>query len=99
MSDQAVTVLAKVKAKEGMADKVRAECLSLVGPTRGEKGCISYDFHELIDGPGEFMFYEQWECKADLDVHIQQPHLQRFIGMSEQMLAAPLQVSIFKKLT
>ena len=70
MTDNEIMVLAKLKAKEGMADKVRQEGLSLVAPTRSEAGCISYDFHQDNEDKSSFMFYENWTSRKALDDHI-----------------------------
>jgi quinol monooxygenase YgiN len=98
MADEAITVLARLKAKTGMEEKVKSECLALVEPTRAEEGCINYDFHQGADEPAQFMFYENWTSKAALDEHIATPHLQRFIGMADELLEGGLDVTIYKKL-
>ncbi len=41
MASQRVTVMARIKAKKGLEKKVKEGLLSLVGPTRLEKGCIN----------------------------------------------------------
>jgi quinol monooxygenase YgiN len=45
MQRRKITLIALVKAKEGMEDTDKQELLSLVKPTRTEPGCISYDVH------------------------------------------------------
>ena len=99
MADEKISVLAKLKAKQGMEQKVRELALALVAPTRAEAGCISYDFHQNCDDKSLFVFYENWQSRKALDRHIQTPHLQAFVGRVEPLLAEPLDVSIWKKLT
>jgi len=99
MADEAITVLARLRAKAETVDKVKAECLALVEPTRAEAGCINYDLHQDTSDPAAFMFYENWTSKQALDEHIATPHLQRFIGLAEKNLDGPLDVAIYKKLT
>ena len=99
MADEQITVLARLKAKEGMEEEVRQQCLLLIEPTRCEKGCIAYDFHQNGDDPSQFMFYEKWRSKEDLDNHIGQRHLQRFIAMADELLEGPLGVTIWEKLS
>jgi quinol monooxygenase YgiN len=96
---EAITVLARLKAKDGMQETVKAEGLALVEPTRSEEGCIIYDFHHDTEDPALFMFYEQWVSKEALDAHLQKPYLQAFIAGAEQLLAGPLDVTIWKKLS
>ena len=35
-----------------------------------KKGCLNYSFNQRTDEPTEFVLYEQWESKEDLDHHI-----------------------------
>ena len=99
MADERITVLAKVKAKQEMEEMVKQECLALVEPTRGEAGCISYDFHQDSEDKTSFMFYENWVSKEALEQHIQMPYLQAFIAKADELLAEPLDVTIWKKLS
>ncbi len=68
MENQRITVLALVKAKEGMEETVREELLALVNPTRSEPGCINYDLHQATDEKSLFMFYENWKSMDDLEM-------------------------------
>lgn len=99
MADEKITVLAKVKAKDTMAETVKQQCLALVAPTRTEAGCISYDLHQSAEDETLFMFYENWTSKKALDEHIRMPYLQSFIAKAGELLAGPLDVSIWKKLS
>ena len=60
MADEKITVLAKIKAKDGLCETVKQQALALLGPTRSEAGCISYDFHQSNEDENVFMFYENW---------------------------------------
>ena len=99
MAEKKVTVVAKIKAKPGMEDKVRETLLNLVGPTRKEAGCINYDLHVSIDDKSLFMFYENWTSKKDLDEHLAMPYLQDFIGKSDDLLAEPLEVVLWEMIS
>lgn len=99
MAEEKITVLAKVKAKEGMVKEVKQELMSLVATTRSEPGCIDYNLHQSTDDESLFMFYENWTSKQALDEHIQTPHLQAFIAKADKLLAEPLDITIWKKLS
>jgi quinol monooxygenase YgiN len=99
MKDKKVTVLALVKAKEGMEETVRGELLSLVNPTRSEPGCINYDLHQATDDKSLFMFYENWKTMEDLEKHRERPHLKAFKEKAGGLLAKPLEVSIFEMIS
>lgn len=94
-----ITVLARIKAKDGMEEQVMQEGMALVEPTQAEDGCINYDFHQDIEDKQSFMFYENWVSKESLDKHMQTPHLRAFISKAEQLLAESLDVTLWKKLS
>jgi len=98
MSEE-IIVLARIKAKEGLVEQVRQELASFVAPTRTEAGCISYDLHQGAEDQSLFMFYEQWAGKQALDEHLQKPHLKAFIAKADDILAEPMDVTIWKKLS
>ena len=92
-----VTVVARVRAKPEHAAEVRQELLRLLAPTRAEKGCINYDMHESVSDPNDYLFYENWESEQDLQNHLAAPHLQRWLGRAEQVLAEPVEIRLYRK--
>ncbi len=78
MADEQVSVVARLKAREGLEDRMREELLSLVEPTRKEEGCLNYDLHQGTEDPSLFYFYENWTSQQDLDEHLQMPYVQEF---------------------
>ena len=99
MADQKVTVLARVKAKPGMEDKVRETIMALVGPTRKEPGCINYDLHQSLDDKSVFMLYENWVSKKDLDEHLAMPYLKDFVAKADEILAGPLDIALWEMIS
>ncbi|RKZ26407.1 antibiotic biosynthesis monooxygenase, partial [bacterium] len=72
--------------------------LNLLEPSRNDDGCINYDLHQSENNSKVFMFHENWASKKLLDRHLATPHLQEFIKKSENLLAKPLDVSLWNKL-
>ncbi len=99
MAKEEIIVLALVKIKEGIEESAKQKLMALVAPTRNEAGCISYDLHQNKDDKSRFMFYENWVSKEALDEHLKTPHLQAFINEAESLLAEPLDVTIWEKLS
>ena len=95
MSGTKLTVVAKIKAKAGLEDKVKAELLNLITPTRKESGCLNYDLHQSQEDKGLFLFYENWTSRQDLDDHLKTPHLQAFLGKSGELLAEPIEITFW----
>ena len=82
-------VVAVITAKPGSEDAVREALQGLVGPTREEEGCLSYDLSESDAAPGTFVTIEQWSDPSDLDQHLATPHVQHALGTVGDQLAAP----------
>ena len=96
MENSKVTVVARIKAKPGQEDTVREVLLALIPPTTREKGCITYDLHQSADDKALFMFYENWCSREELDEHLGTPHLQAFLGKVDELLAEPVDISLWE---
>jgi quinol monooxygenase YgiN len=95
MSEQALTVLARVKAKAEKLQQVERTLTGLIGPTRRESGCLSYALYQSNVDPCVFVFVEIWKSQADLDEHLQKPYLQAFVAAAGELLAEPLDVTLW----
>jgi quinol monooxygenase YgiN len=73
-----LTIIAKLKAKNGCEEQLGQVLRSLIEPTRAEKGCINYDLHRSHEDPGLFIFYENWESRPLWEEHMKSPHLMDF---------------------
>lgn len=58
-------------------------------PTREEEGCVEYHLHVSDDDPNQFIFYENWRSRPDLDVHLKTPLLAAF-GSRTDLLEKPV---------
>ncbi len=96
MANGKVTVVARFRARPGMEEAVRKELLALVAPTTRERGCINYDLHRAAEDRSLFMFYENWRSRDDLDEHLGKPHLQAFLGKVDELLAEPVDISLWE---
>lgn len=96
MLQKKVTVLARIKAKKGMEEKVKQELASLIAPTHKEAGCIDYVLHQGKDDKALFMFYENWTSKKALDEHLAKPYLKAFVAKAGELLAEPLDVTLLE---
>jgi quinol monooxygenase YgiN len=86
-------VLALFKAKDSMEEKVKAELMGLIKPTRAEKGCSTYILHQDLADRRAFMFYEVWAGKDALDAHIKTGHLMAIGSRLKGLLTEPPQVT------
>ena len=96
MQEPELTVLARIRAKAGKEEEVLREILSLIPPTRAEDGCINYDLHRSQEDPALFLLYETWRSRRDLDEHLAMPYLQAFLGKVPELLAEPVDLSLWE---
>ena len=94
MRNNRITVLALVKAKEGMEETVRQELLSVVSPTRSEPGCINYDLYQATGEKSQFMFFENWKSIKDLEKHRKAPLLKALRQKAVSLPARPIEVKL-----
>ena len=81
-----LTVIAHMRAAPGKRDELRAALEALVEPTSKEQGYVNYDLHQSVEDPDRFFFYENWESDADLDAHLDAPHLRDFAARIPELL-------------
>ena len=70
-------VVAVLSAKPGSESILRQALADLVGPTRAEPGCISYELFASATDAAVFITVEKWRSQDDLDAHMQTDHIQK----------------------
>jgi quinol monooxygenase YgiN len=83
---EAVTLVVLLKPREGQEPLLEAELRALVGPTRKEDGCITYDLHRGADIPSSFLLHEVWESREAHRLHTQTPHFIRWNARKDSLL-------------
>ena len=99
MANSMVTVIAKVRAKEGMQARLLESLLGLVEPTRAEPGCVQYEIHESCADRAELVLYETWRSQADLDRHQAMPYMRAFMESAGELLGGPVEVAFLERKT
>jgi quinol monooxygenase YgiN len=84
---EAVTIVVLLKSREGQEPLLEAELRALVGPTRREDGCMTYDLHRGADTPSSFMLHEVWESREAHRLHTQTPHFIRWNARKDALIA------------
>src|SRR5215475_11861611 len=85
---EAVTLVVLFKAREGQDPLLEAELRALVGPTRREDGCITYDLHRGADTAGAFLLHEVWASSEAHRLHTQTPHFIRWNARKDALLVS-----------
>ncbi|MFP5068087.1 putative quinol monooxygenase [Pseudonocardia nantongensis] len=93
-----LTVIARMRAKAGKEDELRAELEKLIEPTTQEAGNVSYDLHQGTDDPAVFFFYENWTSEAALEEHMRSPHLTNAVGAMGELLDGDLAIQKLRRI-
>jgi len=84
----AVTLIVQLRPREGQELLLEAELRALVGPTRKEEGCLSYELYRSSEAPTRFMLHEVWASREDHAHHTNTPHFLRWNARKEALLAS-----------
>jgi quinol monooxygenase YgiN len=98
MNDNLLTVVAEMRAAAGKEEHLKRQLLALVDPTRKEDGCVQYDLHQSTSDPGCFVFYENWQSRESLELHLQSPHLSAFLNIADELLAEPARILTYTRI-
>ncbi|MEZ0000394.1 putative quinol monooxygenase [Sinorhizobium fredii] len=94
----AVTVVAIVRARDGKeAELVRATEV-LVPKVRQEEGNLLCQFHQGLEEPGVFVFYEIFESAAALEAHKETPHVKQWAMDVQSLTAGPVELKLLQAL-
>ena len=85
---EAITLVVLFKTREGQEPLLEAELRALVGPTRKEDGCITYDLHRGADVAASFLLHEVWESREAHRLHTQTPHFIRWNARKDALLTS-----------
>ena len=84
----AVTLIVILRAREGQGTLLEAELRALVGPSRREEGCLTYNLHRAIDTPGALLLHEVWASREAHTEHTHTPHFLRWNARKDALLAS-----------
>lgn len=62
----------------------------MVGLSRAEKGCVSYEYFEGISDANQVILLQEWENAESLQDHYQTEHMDDFLSNLGQYLESPV---------
>lgn len=98
MSENLLTIIARIQAKPGMEQRMKEDLLSLLPPTRAEAGCVTFNLLEDTKDSTRFVLYENWKSQAALDAHFQTPYVKQVLQAYEVTLVEPIEVMVLRKI-
>jgi quinol monooxygenase YgiN len=70
-----VTIVAKIKAKQGSEQQLEQAFRAMISKVRGEPGTETYVLHRSVQDPTTFVFYEVYKDQAAFEAHGKTPHM------------------------
>jgi len=84
----AVTLVVLLRPREGQEMLLESELRALVGPTRKEDGCLTYDLHRAAEGAAGFLLHEVWASREAHTRHTNTPHFLRWNAGKDALLTS-----------
>ena len=77
-----------LRAREGQDLLLEAELRALIGPSRKEEGCLTFDLHGSLDPPGSYLLHEVWASRYAHSEHTHTPHFLRWDARKDALIAS-----------
>ena len=84
----AVTRMVVLRARDGQQLLLEAELRALIGPSRKEQGCLTFDLHGSVDQPGSYLLHEVWASRDAHTEHTHAPHFLRWDARKDALLSS-----------
>ena len=65
-------------------EEVKTLARQLVEASRGDEGCVSYDYFQSTTNPNVLMFCETWKDQNVLDAHAKAAHFTKLVPQIEK---------------
>lgn len=91
-----IVLIARLKVKKDSVEQAKQAALAIVEDSRAEKGCLNYDFHQVIDDETVFIWHETWENEAAINAHGKSEHFVAFSEQIKDLVDEPLQITMAK---
>ncbi|MHB1049801.1 MAG: putative quinol monooxygenase [Bacteroidota bacterium] len=69
-------------------------CRSMIGPSRSEKGCISYNFYQNVADENSFFFFEEWVDQHAIDDHVKTKHYIDFVPIFNSLIIGKAELKV-----
>lgn len=90
-----VHVIARMRAKAGKEEALKAALSGLIAPSRREIACYQYDLLQNATDPRDFCFVERWDSDRALDAHAASEHVKRAGAQIADLVDGPPDIQRF----
>jgi len=90
-----VHVIARVRAKEGKEEALKAVLTDLIAPSRREIACLKYDLLQSTTDVRSFCFAERWDNEQGLEEHAASAHVKKAGERLADLVESPPDIERF----
>ena len=89
------SIFAKIKPKSDFFEDAKKAILNIIPKTRKEKGCITFNLHELVEPNGMkyLCLYEIFKNQNDYHFHHAQDYTRKVFEHYKQWLDTPAEIN------
>ncbi len=91
-------VAGTVKMEPGDIAKMKDAAVEMMTATRGEDGCIEYEFSEVIGEPGTMRVFEKWESWDHLRAHFEVEHMGTWREAMKAVTVSERSISVYDQI-
>ena len=82
-----LVVIATVPGKPDKRAEIAAALGTCAVSSRTDPGCQSYAFYSDVENPDSYASIETWDSQAELDAHMQTPHVAALLAAIGDLVA------------
>ena len=86
-------VFVRLHARAGEESAVEGALREVLGPSREEEGCLSFQLFRSMRDRGLFYIHSRWSDEAAFQLHAELPHTLRFLKQVDALLDQPRDVA------
>jgi len=86
-------VFVRLHARAGEESAVEEALHEVTGPSRAERGCLSFHIFRSTRDPQLFYIHSRWVDEAAFQLHAELPHTVRFLKRVDALLDQPRDVT------
>ncbi|MBI2277873.1 MAG: antibiotic biosynthesis monooxygenase [Dechloromonas sp.] len=91
-------IIARISSTPSAAPQLRDILEALVGPSRNESDCLSYELFQDDEQPADFITVERWTNEQAAQAHLTTPHVAAAIAQASSLLGQPPLIHRFTQL-
>lgn len=93
---QEICVTVLLETYNGKANQQIQAFHDIVDTVRSETGCLQYELTQSTTNENQFILLERWASMADLEAHLQTPHMKMAGEQAKNFRSKPAEIMISK---